>query len=162
MSYPTADISDAHPTARVAEPVFADFGGELSFHGEVATVKVFEDNVLVRQALEEPGDGRVLVVDGGGSMRCALFGGKMATLALSNDWAGLVINGCVRDCEELAELAVGVKALASHPRRSSKGLHGGARDVPLHFAEIEIRPGDWLYADADGIVVGDAALHAES
>jgi len=160
MPYPTADLSDAHPSARIAEPLFADFGGALSFHGEVATLKVFEDNVLVREALEQPGRERVLVVDGGGSTRCALFGGNMAALAVSNGWAGIVINGCVRDCEELADQPFGVKALASHPRRSSKGLHGGARDVSLQFAEIQINPGDWLYADGDGIVVGEVALHS--
>lgn len=159
MSHPTADISDAYPDARVAEPIFADFGGRLSFHGEVVTLKVFEDNVLVRQALEQPGQGKVLVVDGGGSARCALVGGNMGELAVNNGWAGIVIYGCVRDSAELAEQDVGVKALATHPRKSSKGLHAGARDVPVHFAEIDIRPGDWLYADGDGIVVGDRPLH---
>lgn len=160
MSYPTADISDAHPQARIAEPIFADFGGELSFFGQVVTLKVFEDNLLVRQALEKPGAGRVLVVDGGGSMRCALVGGNMGQLAVDNGWAGIVIYGCVRDSEELATQAVGVKALACHPRKSHKGLHAGARDVPVHFAEIGIHPGDWLYADGDGIVIGDQPLHA--
>ena len=159
MPYPTADISDAHPEARVADPIFADFGGELSFHWPVLTLKVFEDNQLVREALEEPGEGRVLVVDGGGSTRCALVGGNLGALAVNNGWAGIVVYGCVRDSDELAQQAVGVKALACHPRKSNKGQHGGARGLTVRFAEIDIRPGDWLYADADGIVVGDRPLH---
>lgn len=149
----TTDISDdLGDDARVADPVFRDFGGLAIFDGPISTVKCHEDNSLVRQALEEPGDGRVLVVDGGASMRCALFGDMLATLAEDNDWTGLVVNGCIRDSAEIATIDIGVKALATHPRKSVKrGV--GERDVTVHFAGISFHPGEYLYADEDGIVV---------
>ena len=156
----TADLSDAHPKAQVAESLFRDFGGVKSFYGPVVTAKVFEDNVIVRELLQEPGEGRVLVIDGGGSMRCALVGGNLAQLGLDNGWRGLVVNGCIRDSEEIRQLAIGVKALASHPRRSEKGLHTGHRNRPVVFAGVTFRNGQWLYADSDGMVVSEVALHA--
>ena len=155
----TADLSDAHPEAQVCAPAFRDYGGKQAFHGAIATVKVFEDNTLVRATLETPGEGRVLVVDGGGSLRCALVGGLLGELALKNGWAGIVVNGCVRDTTELAAQDVGVKALATHPRKSMKGLHSGAIDRVVEFAGVSFRPGAWLYADADGIVVAESAIH---
>jgi regulator of ribonuclease activity A len=159
MSFATADLSDAHPEAQVCAPIFQDYGGRRAFHGPIATVKVFEDNALVRATLETPGAGRVLVVDGGGSMRCALVGGMLGELALKNGWAGVVVYGCVRDTAELAAQDVGVKALATHPRKSDKGLHTGHAERVVEFAGVRFRPGAWLYADADGIVVGDTPLH---
>jgi regulator of ribonuclease activity A len=156
----TADLSDAHPQAQVCAPVLHDYGGKRAFHGPIATLKVFEDNALVRATLETPGAGRVLVVDAGGSLRCALVGGMLGELALKNGWAGIVINGCVRDTVELAAQDVGVKALAVHPRKSEKGLHGGEADRVVEFAGVRFRPGAWLYADADGVVVADQAIHA--
>lgn len=149
----TTDISDdLGDDARVADTGFSDYGGRIIFNGIISTVKCHEDNSLVRQALEEPGDGRVLVVDGGGSMRCALFGDMLATLAEENDWAGLVVNGCIRDSGEIRSIDIGVKALATHPRKSVKrGI--GERDVSVHFAGIDFLPGEHLYADSDGIVV---------
>lgn len=149
----TTDISDdLGDDARVADTGFSDYGGRIIFDGIISTVKCHEDNSLVRQALEEPGDGRVLVVDGGGSMRCALFGDMLATLAEENDWAGLVVNGCIRDSGEIRSIDIGVKALATHPRKSVKrGV--GERDVSVHFAGIDFLPGEHLYADSDGIVV---------
>jgi regulator of ribonuclease activity A len=159
-SFATADLSDAHPEAQVADPVFRDFGGKIAFHGQARTLKVFEDNALVRTALETPGEGRVLVIDGGGSMRCALVGGNLCGLAVKNNWSGLVVFGCIRDSEELASQAVGVKALASHPRKSEKGLHSGRQDLPVRFAGVTIKPGAWVYADRDGIVVAEQAIHA--
>ncbi|MFZ2469889.1 MAG: ribonuclease E activity regulator RraA [Parvibaculum sedimenti] len=148
----TTDLSDAHPDIQHAEPIFRDFGGKLAFSGPITTFKTFEDNPKLRQALEGPGNGRVLVVDGGGSLRCALFGGNLAVFAAKNGWAGLVINGCVRDTAEIAAQPVGVKALAAHPKRSDrKGL--GEYDVVVSFAGVTFRPGEYLYADADGIVV---------
>ena len=149
----TTDISDdLGDDARVADTGFSDYGGRIIFDGIISTVKCHEDNSLVRQALEEPGDGRVLVVDGGGSMRCALFGDMLATLAEENDWAGLVVNGCIRDSGEIRSIDIGVKALATHPRKSVKrGI--GERDVSVHFAGIDFLPGEHLYADSDGIVV---------
>lgn len=160
MSLATTDLSDAHPQAQVAEPLFADFGGRLAFHGAIKTLKVFEDNAMVRSILETPGEGRVLVVDGGGSTRCALFGGLLGELGVKNGWAGVVVYGCVRDTEELGGHDLGVKALAPHPRKSEKGLHSGQADKVLSFAGVTFKPGAWLYADADGILVSDTPLHS--
>lgn len=158
MSKATADLYDSHGEAlRVAAPVFRDFGGARSFAGPVATVRVLEDNSLVRAALEEPGQGRVLVVDGGGSLRCALVGDMLAELGLKNGWAGVVVNGCVRDVAVMGGMRFGVKALAANPRKSVK-RGAGERDVPVSFADVEFRPGDYLYADPDGIVVAAHAL----
>ena len=158
MSFKTPDLCDGfEESVRVAEPLLRDFGGPRSFHGPVATVRVFEDNVLVREALEADGQRRVLVVDGGGSTRCALLGDRLARFALENDWAGVVINGCIRDSEEISKIAVGVKALHAVPRRSAKeGV--GERDVPVSFAGITFAPGTYLYADADGVIVADRDL----
>lgn len=156
----TTDLCDTHSDLQVCAPLFHDFGGAAAFHGPIATLKVFEDNALVRATLERPGDGRVLVVDGGGSLRCALVGGQLGQLALRHGWAGLLVNGCVRDRAELAALALGVKALAAHPRRSEKGLHSGQADRVVEFAGVRFAPGDWLYADRDGVVVAARAVHA--
>ncbi|MGH8456547.1 MAG: ribonuclease E activity regulator RraA, partial [Stenotrophobium sp.] len=115
---------------------------------------------LIRSTLETPGNGAVLVVDGGGSTRCALVGGNLGVLAVKNGWAGIVVNGCIRDSEEIAALEVGVKALALHPRKSEKGLHTGHVDKVVSFAGVTFKPGAFLYADADGIVVSEKALKA--
>jgi len=155
---PTADLSDAHPQAQIAEPVFRDYGGKVMFCGPAFTVRVFEDNAPVRAALEAPGQGRVLVVDGGASLNCALLGDQLGTLAVRNGWAGVVVNGCVRDTAALATLPLGVKALAAHPRRSGKS-GSGEQDVSLMFAGVGIEPGHWVYADADGLLVSPEALH---
>jgi regulator of ribonuclease activity A len=158
VSFKTPDLCDGfEESVRVAEPLFRDFGGATSFHGPVATVRVFEDNVLVREALETDGQRRVLVVDGGGSTRCALLGDRLARFAFENDWAGIIINGCIRDSEEISKIPVGVKALHAVPRRSAKeGV--GERDVPVSFAGITFAPGTHLYADADGVIVADRDL----
>lgn len=159
MSKATADLYDEYgETLRVAAPIFRDFGGTTTFEGPVATVKVFEDNSLVRAALEEPGHGRVLVVDGGGSLRCALVGDNLAELGRRNGWVGILVYGCIRDADPLTTLAIGIKALATNPRKSVKKGEG-ERDVLLRFAEIEIKPGDYLYADHDGIVVAAQRLN---
>jgi regulator of ribonuclease activity A len=149
----TSDLWDAHgDTAIVCEVQFRQFGGVETFSGVIATVRCSEDNVLVKQRVAEPGGGRVLVVDGGGSLRCALVGDNVAGLALANGWAGLVINGCVRDVEALGGLAIGVKALGSNPRPSGKDGKGEV-DVPVSFGGAVFTPGEMLYSDADGIVV---------
>jgi regulator of ribonuclease activity A len=154
----TTDLSDAHPDdVQIPEPIFGDFGGEVKFHGPIATVKTFEDNTLVRAALETPGNGRVLVVDGGGSMRCALLGDNLAKLAIDNNWKGIVINGCLRDSESIGELPIGVKALAVHPRKSLKKNYGWS-EVPVSFAGVTFTPGHWLYADMDGMIVSAKKL----
>jgi regulator of ribonuclease activity A len=155
----TTDLSDAHPEAQIADPIFTDYGGSRAFAGPVVTLKVFEDNALVRSALESKGQGQVLVVDGGGSKRCALVGGNLARLAAERGWAGLVVFGCVRDSFELAAHPVGIKALALCPRRSDKGLHSGHLGRVVSFAGVTFRPGAWLDADADGILVSDARIH---
>ena len=158
MSHATTDLSDAHPDAiQVAEPMFRDFGGQRAFHGAIATVKLFEDNALVRSILETPGAGRVLVVDGGGSMRCALLGDQLAELAVRNGWAGVVVHGCIRDSEAIAQLPLGVKALATHPLKSIKRGEG-QREIPVRFAGVHFRPGAWLYADDDGLIVSEQPL----
>lgn len=155
----TADLSDDHPDAQVAEPLFQDYGGLHCFSGPVVTVKVFEDNTMVKTILEEPGDGRVLVIDGGGSMRCALVGGTLAQLGTTNSWQGILVNGCIRDCLEIRQLAIGVRALGVNPRRSQKGLHSGRRNHTVRFAGVEFKSGQWLYADFDGILVADSPVH---
>jgi regulator of ribonuclease activity A len=147
----TADICDAHDV-EVAEPIFRDFGQRLAFGGAIATLKLFEDNSLVRAALEKPGNGRVLVVDGGGSLRCALVGDRLATLAHDNDWAGIVVYGCIRDSSVIASIDVGLKALATTPRKSIKRGEGQS-DIAVRFAGVTFQPEHYLYADADGIVV---------
>lgn len=149
----TTDVSDANPEAQVCDPLFQSFGGRTAFSGPIATLKVFEDNSLVRAAVEQPGEGRVLVVDGGGSLRCALVGGNLAVLAAENGWAGVVVNGAVRDVDEIDTQPIGVRALAAHPRRSEKGMHSGQIGIPVIFAGVVFREGEWVCADRDGIVV---------
>lgn len=157
---PTADLCDDHGDAvRVLADGFASYGGMESFGGPVSTLSVFEDNSLVRDALEEPGDGRVLVVAGGGSDRCALVGGNLGILAADNGWAGIVVDGCVRDAAELREAPVGIRARGTCPRKSVKrGV--GDRDVPVTVAGVDLMPGTWLWADPDGIVIADRNLEA--
>ncbi len=154
----TTDLCDAHEnTVQVADPVWHDYGGIIEFGGAARTLKVFEDNSLVRRELELPGSGRVLVVDGGGSLRCALLGGKLAELAQTNGWAGVIVYGCVRDRLELAACDVGVKALSTHPRKSQKRDEGQAGLV-LSFAGCRIREGDYVYGDEDGLIISNTAL----
>jgi regulator of ribonuclease activity A len=152
----TADLLDEHgEDAGVCLVQFRSFGAP-AFEGRVATVRCLEDNVLLKRQLSEPGDGRVLVVDGGGSLRCALLGDSIATLAQGNGWAGLVVHGCVRDVVALGALGLGIKALGSNPRPSGKaGL--GETDVAVRFGDVTFTPGDRLVADEDGIVVLPAA-----
>lgn len=142
---------------QVANAIFQDYGKKRTFYGEIVTIKVFEDNSLVRSILEEQSRGRLLVVDGGGSMRCALLGDRLATVAQKNNWPGLIINGCIRDVATVAEINIGIKALSISPVSSVK--HGiGERNVPVRFAGINFIPGQYLYADADGIVVSEQLL----
>jgi regulator of ribonuclease activity A len=158
----TADLCDAYSEqVQVAAPLFRDYGGTRAFGGPIATVKVHEDNVLVRQALEEPGVGRVLVVDGGGSLRCALVGDNLAALAQRNGWAGIIVYGCIRDARAIGQIALGLKALATHPRKSIK-RGAGQRDEAVMFAEVEFAPGHYVYADEDGIIVANQPLDAAS
>jgi regulator of ribonuclease activity A len=153
----TCDLCDAHKgdidgAFRVLPPVFRDFGRHLAFQGPVSTVKCFEDNSMVKAAVESPGQGRVLVVDGAGSLRRALLGGNLGAAAARNGWAGLVIDGAVRDVAELAQCDVGIRALAAMPLPTER-REQGQRDVVLQLHGVWVRPGDWLVADADGVVL---------
>ncbi len=152
MAISTADLCDEHGHLHVAEPIFRIFGRRRAFDGPISTVKCYEDNSRVREALEEPGDGRVLVVDGGGSTRRALLGDMLGALAVKNGWAGVVVNGCIRDSDAINELELGVRALATIPVKSIK-RGDGEREVSVSFAGVTFRPGEHLYADADGVVV---------
>ena len=163
MSFSTCDLCDANEnliadgTLAVLPPVFRSLGKRAAFSGQAATLKVFEDNVMVRAALETPGNGRVLVVDGGASLRCALVGGNLGKLAEKNGWAGIIVSGCVRDAEELDGCDVGIRALALHPQRSvRKGV--GERELTVIVAGVAVRPGDWIYADVDGVLVARGKL----
>lgn len=155
--FATCDLCDAHKNAsdgsfRVLPPVFHDYGGVRKFCGPVATVKCHEDNTFVKAALDEAGQGRVLVIDGGASLRRALVGGNIGAAAAKHGWAGVVVDGCVRDSAELAACAVGIRALALMPLPTEK-RNQGQRDVAVQIQGVWVRPGDWLYADEDGIVV---------
>ncbi|AFL75831.1 ribonuclease E activity regulator RraA [Thiocystis violascens] len=158
MSFKTSDLYDRHgDTLRVCEPIFRDFGGRSRSAGAIVTVKCFEDNSLVKSTLAEPGEGRVLVVDAGGSLRCAMLGDLIAASAVEQGWAGVILFGCVRDSRELAGMPLGIKALAAIPRKSQRRGEG-QRDLPVTFAGARFAPGDWIYCDEDGIVVADQPL----
>ena len=159
MPVATADLYDEHAgDLEVCEAQFRQYGAAPAFHGEIATVKCFEDNVLVRRALSEDGTGRVLVVDGGGSLRAALVGDVIAGLALENGWAGIVLNGAIRDVGALREIGLGLKALGSVPRKSAKAGAGEA-NVPVTFGGARFVPGRWVYCDEDGVVASAHRLH---
>jgi regulator of ribonuclease activity A len=159
MSLATTDLCDAHEgRVRVAAPVFRSYGGRPSFHGRIATLKLFEDNGLVRKTLDTPGEGRVLVVDGGGSLRCALLGDQLAALAVNNGWAGVVVWGCIRDSLAISTMNLGVLALATHPQKTLK-KNLGDTEVTVSFAGLDFHPGAWLYADEDGLIVSTERLH---
>jgi len=158
MTFATADLYDAHTDrVRVLAPGFRDYGGMTKFCGPVTTLKVFEDNTLVRAALEEPGGGRILVVDGGASMRCALLGDNLVQLGRDNGWIGAVIYGCIRDSAVVAGIEFGIRALGVHPAKSVKRGEG-QRDIPVSFAGVTIAPGMHLYADEDGILISKEKL----
>lgn len=160
MSFKTPDLCDQFADAhhlQIAEPIFKTFGGASAFWGRVTTLKTFEDNVLLRQILAEKVQDRVLVVDGGGSHRCALFGGNLARLACDNGWRGIIVYGCIRDSVEISQLPIGIRALHTHPMKSHK-RGTGDRDCLTTFAGVNFRTGAYLYADEDGIVVADDKL----
>jgi regulator of ribonuclease activity A len=154
----TADLFDEHSSLiKVLTPMFRSYGGLSAFHGEIATVKVFEDNKLVRDALSHDGKGKVLVIDGGGSLRMALVGGKLAQLAFDNKWAGIIVHGCIRDSVEVQKIAIGVFALNTCPARPAKNGTGESR-IPVSFAGVTMTPGEHVYADEDGIVIAKLRL----
>jgi regulator of ribonuclease activity A len=156
----TSDLCDLHKgddSLRVLPPAFSNYGARPRFCGPVSTVKCFEDNSLVKAAVDSPGQGRVLVVDGGGSLRRALLGGNLGKAAARNGWAGVVVDGAVRDVLELAACDVGIRALASMPLPTVK-RNEGQTEVPVQVQGVPVRPGDWLYADEDGIVLANRDL----
>ena len=158
MNFSVPDICDDYQSElQVLEPVFTAYGGRHKFRGEIVTVKCFEDNSLVKEILRGDGTGKVLVVDGGGSLRCALLGDMLAAMAAENGWQGVLFNGCVRDVEILKTIDIGISALNCHPVRSHK-RNEGQLDVHLRFADVSIEPGCYLYADENGIIVADKEL----
>jgi len=154
----TADLCDEHGDAvQVCEPVFHAFGGRRAFSGPVSTVRCFEDNSRVKEAVGAPGEGRVLVVDGGGSRRRALLGDMLGESAVRNGWVGVIIHGCIRDSAALGQMNLGIRALGTMPLRSEK-RNEGERDVPVRFAGVTFRPGDFVYVDEDGVVLSHGPL----
>lgn len=152
-SLKTTDLSDEWgDKAQICAPLFRDYGGRTDFHGPIATVRCPDDNSKVRELLGEPGQGRVLVIEADASPRCAMLGDLLAQQAVDNGWAGVLVHGYIRDSADMVHMPLGVKALGTFPRKSDKrGL--GETQVTLGFAGVEFRPGDMLYADADGVLV---------
>ncbi len=158
MSFTTADLYDQFgDNVQVALPMFNDYGSKRIFSGPLSTVKVHEDNSLVRAALEEKGNGRVLVIDGGGSLRCALVGDMLAKLGHENGWEGIIVYGCIRDSSVISGIDIGVKALNTNPKKSVK-KGAGDRDIPVQFADTRFIPGAYVYADDDGVLVANEKL----
>ena len=162
MTFKTPDLCDEFEaelgkSVRVVAPMFQRYGGRASFSGQIVTLKIFEDNSLVREAFAESGAGKVLVIDGGGSLRCALVGDQLAILARKNGWEGVVVYGCIRDSAAIGRLPLGVWALATHPQKTVKRGEG-QRDVPVSFGGVTFAPGMFAYADEDGVIVSDAPL----
>lgn len=158
MEFATADlIDDFDAELQSCETQFASYGARPRFAGPIATIRCFRDNALVKSTLNSAGNGRVLVVDGAGSLASALMGDLIAAAAVEQGWSGVVINGAVRDVATLRTLDLGIKALGSNPRKSAKD-GAGEVDAPVTIGGVEFRPGAWLYSDDDGIVVADRPL----
>lgn len=162
MSFKTPDLcdqfeADLGKTVRVVAPMFQRYGGRAAFCGEIVTLKIFEDNTLVREIFNEDGSGKVLVIDGGGSLRCALVGDQLAILAQKNGWAGVVVYGCIRDSGDINGIDLGVRALNTHPQKTvKKGI--GDKNVAVTFGGVTFHPGEYLYADEDGVLVSSQPL----
>lgn len=163
MRFTTPDLLDANEdktsdgTLRVVAPMFQRYGARASFSGRIVTLKLFEDNSLVREAFAEDGRGKVLIIDGGGSLRCALVGDQLAILAQKNGWEGVVVNGCIRDSGVIGKIDIGVRAINTHPLKSVK-KGAGDRDINVSFGGVTFKSGEWLYADEDGVIVAATAL----
>ncbi len=158
MLIQTADLCDANEgRVRIVQPMFRSFGGAPALAGKIFTLKVFEDNSLVRSTLETPGNGRILVIDGGGSLRCALVGDQLAVLACNNGWGGIIVYGCIRDSKAIRSMDIGVFALATNPLKSVKrGV--GETELVVSFGGVDFVPGEYVYADDDGIIVSNQSL----
>jgi len=158
MTIVTPDLCDAYPElVRVAEPIFTNYGGRPAFGGEIITVKCHEDNSLVKEHVSNPGEGKVMVVDGGGSLRCALLGDMLAEKAAENNWAGLIIFGCIRDVDEIRKTQLGVQALRTIPIKSNRKGRGDL-NIPVTFAGVTFHPGEYVYADNNGVIVSAEPL----
>ncbi len=160
MTFTTADLCDQHSALanfQIADPIFQAFGRQQYFSGQISTAKVFEDNVIIRKALTQKVSNRILVIDGGGSHRCALLGDDLATTAYKNGWQGIIIYGCLRDSHAINQLPIGIRALHTHPLKSHKKGTGDL-DCTINFAGIHFKPEHYLYADNDGIIVSENAL----
>ena len=158
MNFVTCDLCDENPEdVRVCEPMFSQFGGRECFGGEIVTAKCFEDNSRVKETLATPGKGKVLVVDGGGSLRCALLGDMIGEDAVKNGWEGVIVYGCVRDVDALGTLDLGVQALASIPLKSNRRGEG-QKDIPVTFGGVTFRTGEYVYADNNGVIVSAKKL----
>jgi regulator of ribonuclease activity A len=156
--FKTADLCDGFSdTLQVVSPLFQSFGGNKQFSGIIQTVKIFEDNVLVREMLSQKASGDVLVVDGGGSLRCALLGDMLAEMGYKNGWSGVVVYGCIRDSLDINNMPIGVRAIQTHPLKSIK-KGWGDKNIPVTFAGATFNPGEYLYADEDGIVLSKESL----
>lgn len=159
MTFKTADLLDDNEdkTIQVVQPGFFSYGAHQRFSGPMSTIRTFEDNSLVREAVAEPGNGRVLVVDSGGSTRCAMLGDMLAEKAMHNGWSGVVIYGLIRDSADINAMAIGVRSLGTIPIKSVKrGV--GFRDETVHFHDADFVPGHYLYADEDGMILSATAL----
>ena len=158
MQIITPDLCDEYPElVKVVEPMFNNYGGRDSFGGQIVTVKCFEDNSIVKEQVGTPGHGKVMVVDGGASMRAALLGDMLAEKAASNGWEGLIIYGCIRDVDVIMETDLGVQALSTHPMKTDKrGL--GDLNVPVTFGGVTFKPGEYVYADNNGVIVSSEKL----
>jgi len=160
MIFTTADLCDNHSADtnfQIAEPIFKSFGKQSCFSGQISTVKAFEDNVLIRQLLEKKVSQRILVIDGGGSHRCALLGDNLAGIACQNGWQGIIVYGCIRDSDIINKLPIGIRALHTHPLKSHKKGHGELNTTCV-FAGIHFKTDHYLYADNDGIIVSKKPL----
>ena len=158
MPFKTTDLYDEYLEAlQVAAPIFRNFGGKHTFHGQIVTLKTVDDNTYLKATFETPGTGKVLVVDAAGSLRCAMMGDMMAALGARNGWEGIVIHGCIRDSADVARVDIGVRALATIPRKTVK-RNQGIMDIPVHFADVTFYPGHYLYADEDGMVLSESTL----
>jgi regulator of ribonuclease activity A len=158
MEYNTSALCDIYlEQVDVVEPMFSNFGGSASFAGQITTVKCFEDSGLIREILEQDGLGRVLLIDGGGSLRRALIDAELASLAEENEWEGIVVYGCVREVDELEDMSIGIQALASIPVGANNQSVGEV-DVPVNFGGVTFLPEDYLYADNTGVILSQEPL----
>lgn len=160
MTFKTADLCDDHydtGTIQICEPIFGDFGGRNKFSGSIHTIHCFEDNSLVREAVAMDGTGKVLVIDGGGSLRCAMLGDLLAAKAVSNGWEGVIVHGLIRDSADIETMDLGVKALGTLPLKSVKN-NKGTHNIEVGFAGVRFTPGSFVYADEDGIILSPTAL----